>query len=151
MSDARRTLVLTLLNLCYAWVLIGLAVAPSVPAAGAWFPDKLAHAMAYGGETVLLYWALGSLAQPLAAIAAAWLGTGVLGILTEILQGLQRSRSADPGDVAADMVGATIAIVVIALVRRAIPAARVVWRQAVPPMVPPEPDFEDAASPSPHA
>jgi VanZ family protein len=128
MSDGRRTLVLAILNLCYAWVLIQLAVAPSLPAAGAWFPDKLAHALAYGGETVLLYWVLISLAQPLTATAAAWLGTGVLGMLTEILQALQRARSADPGDLMADMVGATIVIVAATLVRRALPAAKVAWR-----------------------
>jgi VanZ family protein len=128
MSDGRRTLVLAILNLCYAWVLIQLAVAPSLPAAGAWFPDKLAHALAYGGETVLLYWALISLAQPLTATAAAWLGTGVLGMLTEILQALQRARSADPGDLMADMVGATIVMVAATLVRRALPAAKVAWR-----------------------
>ena len=128
MSDGRRTLVLAILNLCYAWVLIQLAVAPSLPAAGAWFPDKLAHALAYGGETVLLYWVLISLAQPLTATAAAWLGTGVLGMLAEILQALQRARSADPGDLMADMVGATIVIVAATLVRRALPAAKVAWR-----------------------
>ncbi len=126
MSDGRRTLVLAILNLCYAWVLIQLAVVPSLPTAGAWFPDKLAHALAYGGETVLLYWVLISLAQPLTATAAAWLGTGVLGMLTEILQELQRARSADPGDLMADMVGATIVIAAATLVRR--PAARVPWR-----------------------
>jgi VanZ family protein len=128
MSDGRRTLVLGILNLCYACVLIWLAVTPSVPAAGEWFPDKLAHALAYGGETVLLYWVLISLVQPLTATVAAWLGTGALGMLTEILQALQRERSADPGDLMADMVGATIVIVAATLVRRAVPAARVAWR-----------------------
>jgi VanZ family protein len=127
MSNGRRTLVLASLNLGYAGLLIWLAVVPSVPAAGAWFPDKLAHALAYGGETVLLYWVLSSLAQPLTATAAAWLGTGVLGMLTEILQALQRPRSGDPGDFVADMVGATLVIIVATLVRRAVPAARVTW------------------------
>jgi len=40
MSDGQRTLVVAILNLCYAWILIQSAVAPSVPAAGEWFPDK---------------------------------------------------------------------------------------------------------------
>jgi VanZ family protein len=117
-----------MLNLCYTWVLIQLAVMPSLPAAGAWFPDKLAHALAYGGETILLYWVFITLAQPLTATAAAWLGTGVLGMLTEILQALQQARSADPGDLMADMVGATFVIVAATLVRRAVPAVRVARR-----------------------
>lgn len=128
MFDRRRTLVLVIVNLCYAWVLISLAVTPSVPAAVVGFPDKLAHALAYGGETVLLYWILLPLVQPLAATTVAWLGTAALGMLTEILQGLQPARSADPGDFLADMVGATIVIVAATLVRRAIPAARAAWR-----------------------
>lgn len=128
MSGVRRTLFLATLNLCYVGALVQLALMPSLPAAGEWFPDKLAHALAYGGETVLLYWVLMSLVQPFTASAAAWLGTGVVGMLTEILQGLQQTRSADPGDLLADMVGATVVIAVVALVRRAIPAARLVWR-----------------------
>ncbi len=133
MSDGRRTLVLAIVNLCYAWVLISLAVTSSVPAAVERFPDKLAHALAYAGETLLLYWVLISVAQPLTATAVAWLGTAALGMLTEILQELERARSADPGDLLADMVGATIVTVAATLVRRAIPAARVARRShAIP-------------------
>jgi VanZ family protein len=127
MSDGQRTLVLSILNLCYAWILIRFAVTPSVPAAGEWFPDKLAHALAYGGQTVLLYWVFMSLVQPLTATAVAWLVSGALGMLTEILQALHRARSADPGDLMADMVGATIVIVAATLVRRTLSAARVAW------------------------
>ena len=128
MSGGRRTLVLAILNLCYAWILLRSAVTPLVPAAGEWFPDKLAHALAYGGQTVLLYWVFMPLVQPLTATAAAWLVSGALGMLTEILQALQRARSADPGDLIADMVGATIVIVAATLVRRALSAARVARR-----------------------
>ena len=105
--------------------LILYAVTPSVPAAGEWLPDKLAHAMAYGGQTVLLYWVLMSLARPLTATLLAWLLTGALGMLTEILQALQRARNADPGDLMADMVGATIVTLAATLVRRALWATRV--------------------------
>lgn len=88
------------LTLLILW--LALMPAGSAPSGFGW--DKLNHAGAIAVATGLAYLSL----QPLRwAAAAAFLYGTSLGILIEILQGtLTTSRTAEWGDVAADLIGA---------------------------------------------
>ena len=88
-----------------------LALMPAVSAPSGFGWDKLNHAGAIGAVTCLAYLAL----QPRRrAAVTAFLYGAFLGILIEILQGtLTTTRSAEWGDVAADLVGAGCAWAVI--------------------------------------
>jgi len=113
MSDSRSRFPLLWPFLCAGLTLLilwlALMPADSAPSCLGW--DKLNHAGAIAVATGLAYLSL----QPRrwGAVAAFLYGTS-LGLLIEILQGcLTTSRTADWGDVAADLVGAGFAWAVI--------------------------------------
>ena len=93
---------------------LALMPAGSAPSGFAW--DKLNHAGAIAAVTGLAYLAL----QPLGwGAAAAFLYGASLGILIEILQAtLTTGRTAEWGDVAADLTGALCSWVVIRIYQR---------------------------------
>ena len=104
--DRRSGFTLIWLSLCagLSLLVLWLALMPasSAPSGLGW--DKLNHAGAIGAITGLAYL---SLKPRVWAAAAAFLYGTFLGILIEILQGtLTTSRSAEWGDVVADLIGA---------------------------------------------
>ncbi len=116
---------LAAVNAGYAAALVVLALAPDVPTPiGAEIPDWLAHAGAYGVQTVLL----SSLMVHRMTVGPAALGGAVtasaFGLATECLQLLQPARTVEGSDVIANAVGATIAGLVIVLSRRLISRGR---------------------------
>ena len=93
--------------------ILWLALMPAVSAPTGLGWDKLNHAGAIAVVTVLAYLSLQLYRR---AAAVALLYGFALGILIEVLQGtLTASRSAEWGDVLADMIGAGCAWVVIRL------------------------------------
>jgi hypothetical protein len=104
--DRRSGLTLIWLSLCAGLTLLilwlALMPASSAPSGLGW--DKLNHAGAIAAITGVTYLYL----KPLSwAAAAAFLYGTSLGILIEILQGtMTTSRSAEWGDVVADLIGA---------------------------------------------
>jgi len=117
-SDGKHGTTLLWLSLCTGLTLLilwlALMPASSAPSGFGW--DKLNHAGAIAAATGLAYLSL----QPRSwAAAGAFLYGAFLGILIEILQAtLTTSRSAEWGDVAADLVGAGVVWVVIRMYQR---------------------------------
>jgi VanZ family protein len=102
---------LAAVNLVYATVLIVLAYIPHIPAPlGVRVSDVVAHGVAYGLQALLLLMLLRRLASPAVAALGACLGTGVFGGLTELVQFLQPTRATQLSDLAADCLGAAIAV-----------------------------------------
>jgi VanZ family protein len=101
-----------LLTLLILW--LALMPAASVPSGLGW--DKLNHAGAIAAATGLAYLSF----QPRGwAVAGAFFYGASLGVLIEILQAtLTTGRSAEWGDVAADLVGAGGAWIVIRIYQR---------------------------------
>lgn len=121
MIDRRPGFPLTWLLLCagLTFLILWLALMPagSAPSGLGW--DKLNHAGAIAVATGLAFLSLRP--RRWAASAAFLYGTS-LGILIEILQGtLTTSRSAEWGDVVADLIGAGFAWVVINIYQRKTP------------------------------
>ena len=110
-------------NAISATVLVWLAVTPSVPDAGV--SDLTAHAVAYGCEAVLLHWVLVAWLRHLAAVPVACLGALNLGLLTEVLQGLQPARTSALDDLLADLCGVLLAGTLLLAVRWSLR-----WRRA---------------------
>jgi len=99
----------------YAILLVTMAVMPTtLMAVGTSVPDWLAHAVAYGIQMALVYWAalpsLGHRRSLAVGVAAA----GAFGLVTECLQFLQPARTVELKDLAANAVGALIFCGVIA-------------------------------------
>lgn len=95
-----------LANLSYAGVLVVMAVLPSSSLVTAVsFPDWFAHAIAYGVQAGLLYWALLPSFQTGRALVTGAVGAMVFGSLTEGLQVLQPSRSVELLDLTANFAG----------------------------------------------
>jgi VanZ family protein len=112
-------------NAAYAAVLVVLAVSPRLPTAGVRFSDHWLHGLAYGLEAAFAYWLVWPLTSRLGAAVIAWLGASGLGLSTEVLQGLTRGRSAEVGDLLADMVGASLVVFALLGTRRLVNAYRV--------------------------
>lgn len=74
-------------------------------------PEGLLHALAYGGQALLLLWLLWGSLGPSAATACAGSGALGFGILTELLQLLQPARSAELPDIVADAIGVAVALI----------------------------------------
>jgi VanZ family protein len=113
-----KTSVRFLLCAVYAIIILWLALMPappSIPGILGW--DKLLHAGAFLVFTLLAGWAL------LACTKRAWrwalLASAGFGILIEVLQGLfTTTRSADPFDLLADLVGAGTVFLLIVIRER---------------------------------
>jgi len=117
-NRSRLSLVPTLVCVVYATALVALAVDPTPPEIATGLADTHAHAIAYGVQAALLYWALSSALLPLVGLGAGWLGAGALGVTTEILQLLVSARSSEAVDIVADVFGATVVVVGVLLARR---------------------------------
>jgi VanZ family protein len=104
-------------NAGYAIFLVIMAVLPSTSAALAIsVPDWSAHAMAYGIQMALVYWASLPLVGHGRSLAVGVFAAGAFGLVTESLQLLQPSRTVELKDVAANIMGALIFCGVIAVV-----------------------------------
>jgi VanZ family protein len=99
----------------YAIFLVIIAVLPSTSVAPSfWVPDWFAHAVAYGIQAALLYWAtLPSLGHRRSLVAGV-VGAGSFGVVTESLQFFQPERAVELKDLAANIVGALLVCCVIA-------------------------------------
>lgn len=95
--------------------------------AGAFSPDKLAHAVAYAGLAILLYYSLASRAGRLrncssCAWTAALAISVLIGILIEIAQALfVAGRAGSAGDAAANAIGAMLGYAAFRLVKYFVP------------------------------
>ena len=99
----------------YAILLVIMAVLPlTLTVVGSWVPDWLAHAVAYGIQMALVYWAaLPSLGHG-RSLAVGVVAAGAFGLVTEGLQYLQPARTVELKDLAANTVGALIFCGIIA-------------------------------------
>ena len=99
----------------YAILLVIMAVLPStLTVVGSSVPDWLAHAVAYGIQMALVYWAaLPSLGHG-RSLAVGVVAAGAFGLVTEGLQFLQPARTVELKDLAANIVGALIFCGIIA-------------------------------------
>ena len=106
-------------NIVYGILLMVLALLPStVRVAELAISDWFAHAVAYGIQAALVFWAsLPSLGQN-RALAVGVLGAIGFGVLTEGLQLLQPGRSVEFKDLVANTIGAFLVCVIIAGVSR---------------------------------
>jgi len=112
----RRWIVLVGLNVMYAALLVALAVSPRIP--GEYdMRDSIVHAIAYGLQAVLIFTLLSKSWPTASALAASWLGATAFGCVTETLQMLRPTRSADLMDIVADGFGALVACASIAAIR----------------------------------
>jgi VanZ family protein len=103
----------------YAILLVIMAVLPStLTGVGSFFPDWLAHAVAYGIQMTLVYWAAVPSLGHRRSLAVGVVAAGVFGVVTECLQFLQPARTVELKDLAANAVGALIFCGVIAGVGR---------------------------------
>jgi VanZ family protein len=103
------------LNLVYAALIGGLALIPDPPSTGV--TDWQAHALAFGGQTILLYSLLGRHWASGRSLATAAAGALSYGLLIEVLQLLVSSRYFELTDLLANLVGVTLASVVLAVMR----------------------------------
>jgi VanZ family protein len=107
---------LAVVNLVYAVVLLGLGILPALPGVGV--SDHTAHALAYGIQAGLLYlFLLPSLSRGRAALVAAS-GAIVYSSLIEGLQFLQPSRTFEIIDLAANVAGAVLTVLIAYLLTR---------------------------------
>lgn len=105
---------------CYLMVLFFLSLNPWLqPASGQGFfaPDKLDHALAYGGLSLIIFFCLvrsgnGYVRSTAHAWMAALLMSVFIGILVETAQGLfMHSRTGSMDDAAANAIGAALGCV----------------------------------------
>lgn len=112
----RRLHALVVANVAYAAALVALAVSPQVPGSSQ-VSDRLAHALAYGFQAMLL---IGLFAYRLSfrrAVLTGCICATAFGVVTEALQLLQPTRSTEIMDVVADASGAIAAGALAALVQ----------------------------------
>ncbi len=102
-------------NIGYAAVLVVMALLPSTSVVTDLFvPDWIAHAMAYGIQAALVFWAvLPSLGRN-RALAIGVVTASAFGVLTEGLQLLQPGRSVEFKDLVANTTGALLMCGIIA-------------------------------------
>lgn len=102
-------------NVGYAILLIVMALIPQTTAAAvSMVPDWFAHALAYGIQTGLLFWALAPSVGVRSALVGGLFGAVSFGAVTEVLQFLQPGRVVEFRDVVANSVGALVVFGVIA-------------------------------------
>ena len=92
-------------------------LAASLPGSALLVSDALVHGVAYGVQTLLLFWMLRAVLQPLNALLGAVLGAGLYGALVEALQFLQPTRAVEAGDLAANFAGVGVGCAVILVFR----------------------------------
>jgi VanZ family protein len=103
-------------NAGYAAVLVSLALHPSPTSIlSVSVSDWLAHGIAYGVQTMLVYWALVPNLGTRPAIVTACAGATVFGAVTEGLQMLQPGRLVEARDLVANAGGALVAAAAIAI------------------------------------
>lgn len=132
-SDPRATRIprrsASLPALVWALLILVLLSLPgsSFPSVRIWQPDKIAHLLLFGMQTLLLWYALVLPSEQniwkWKAALTAWAVTSAFGALSEVYQDLATSRMMDPWDMLANVAGATIAL----LVMRGIGAARLLY------------------------
>ncbi len=102
-------------NAGYAIILVVIAVIPQTTAAAvSMVPDWFAHALAYGSQAGLLFWAMAPLVGVRSALVGGLFGAVSFGAATEVLQFLQPGRVVEFRDVVANSVGALVVCGVIA-------------------------------------
>lgn len=101
----------------YAILLVIMALLPSTSTTvGISVPDWFAHAVAYGVQMALVYWAaLPSLGHG-RSLAVGVVAAAGFGLVTEALQFLQPVRAVELKDLAANTIGALIFCAIIAAV-----------------------------------
>ena len=92
----------------------------SFPTLQFWKPDKIAHILLFGGQAVLLYFAL-MLPEPLRPRAMdplrfSLLATIIFGVLSEVYQAVFTNRAADPFDAIANAIGAALFLYLLRLI-----------------------------------
>ncbi len=95
---------------------------PKVPDIGVRVPDKVLHASAFFGLTMLLCWVIQTRHSVWKKFAIAFVLAALYAVFDEFTQGFVRGRSPDVRDFAADMLGCIAAIVLYATARKLIPA-----------------------------
>ena len=106
-------------NFLYAVLLVIMALIPSTfQVAELSVPDWLAHALAYGFQAGLLFWAVVPSLGPRRGLAGAFLGATAFGVATEGLQLLQPARTVELKDLLANTVGAMVACGIIVFTGR---------------------------------
>jgi VanZ family protein len=104
-------------NVGYAILLVVMALVPSTSTTvGFSVPDWLAHAMAYGVQMVLVYWASLPLLGHGRSLAVGVVAAGAFGLVTEGLQHFQPGRTVELKDLAANTIGALMCCSIIAAV-----------------------------------
>ena len=111
----------------YAALLVVLAVVPSpAPYVAPGVSDSVLHAAGYGVLALLVAWsAQPSLSDLFRTAIAGAAGAVLLGVATELLQGLVPWRSAELRDVRSDLIGAVLGVFVWLVASRAL--ARLPW------------------------
>jgi VanZ family protein len=106
-----------LFNLGYAILLIVLALVPSAALSTTLvIPDCFAHAVAYGVQAGLLFWALKPTLGRAKSLAMGGFGAILFGLCTECLQLLQPERTVELRDVVANTIGVIAAAGAIGVV-----------------------------------
>jgi VanZ family protein len=118
-APPRLPVIPLLCNVIYAAFLVAMAVVEAVPEypLGVRLANTQVHAIAYGGQAALLYWAALRFVQPLTGLVVAWIGATCFGVITEMLQVQVATRAAQGVDIVADAFGATSAVTVLLLAR----------------------------------
>jgi len=103
-------------NIAYAMALLwlGLTARPiEVPVMST--ADWLAHGLAYGTQTILLFALVRRLAGPRSSVLLAGLGAIAFGATVEILQRFQPARYFQVADLVANAVGVAVAVTLLAI------------------------------------
>jgi VanZ family protein len=96
-------------NAGYAILLVIMALLPSTSSIAELAPpDWISHAVAYGIQTALVFWACLPTKGRNRALLLGVVGASAFGIVTEALQLFQPSRSVELKDLAANSVGALL-------------------------------------------
>ncbi|MCD4750080.1 MAG: lipid-A-disaccharide synthase [Thermoanaerobaculales bacterium] len=95
-------------NVAYALGLVVLAVVPQAPQTGRGLPDAVPHALAYGVQAGLLYWAVRGSVKRDIRMVVAFFGATAFGLFTESLQLLIPYRHFELTDLLANAVGALV-------------------------------------------
>jgi len=106
-------------NAGYAILLVIMALVPSMSSIAELSPpDWISHAVAYGVQAALIFWACLPTRGRNRALLIGVVGASGFGIVTEALQFFQPSRSVELEDLAANSVGALLVCCLIVGVAR---------------------------------
>lgn len=103
------------INVLYAAALMVVGLLPNPTAPTISLPDWLAHAVAYGGQTVILYWMFRLALDRRTSLLAAWAVTVPYGAVVETLQLAQAARTFEIADLVANTCGAGVAGAIVVL------------------------------------